>query len=116
MNLKKAMSIYNCSLHLTTLYKDICVIASTQMTWKLFFLHSIHFQSIFHFYITKNKQFFKYDYCLNGYLSISLLLHCVVDFIYFLCKHIKLRDDKFLSEGLDQQDDISTNTPESRIT
>lgn len=42
------------------------------------------------------------------------MLHSVVDFIYFVCKNIKLRDDEFVPEGLDQQDDVSTNTPERK--
>lgn len=39
---------------------------------------------------------------INTNLPISLVLHSVINIIYFLCKHIKLRDDKFLPEGLDQ--------------
>lgn len=50
----------------------------------------------------------------SPYLPVSLMLHSVVDFIYFVCKNIKLRDDEFVPEGLDQQDDVSTNTPERK--
>lgn len=45
------------------------------------------------------------------YLPLILVFHCVVDFIYLSCERVKLRDDKFLSEGLDQQDNVSTNAP-----
>lgn len=48
----------------------------------------------------------------HDYLSIVVVLHCLVDVVYFSCKHIKLRDDEFLSEGLDQQHNVSTDTPE----
>lgn len=50
----------------------------------------------------------------KAYPPILLLLNCFVDFIDFLCKHVKLRDDEFLSEGLDQQDDVSPDTPERK--
>lgn len=49
-------------------------------------------------------------------LPVALVLHCVVDFVDLLRKHVKLGDDEFLPEGLDQQYHIPTDTPGRKTT
>ena len=48
------------------------------------------------------------------YMPISLLLHSFVDFIDLFCKSIKLRNDEFFPEGLDQKEEVSFNTSEMK--
>ena len=47
-------------------------------------------------------------------MPISLLLHSFVDFIDLFCKSIKLRNDEFFPEGLDQKEEVSFNTSEMK--
>lgn len=48
---------------------------------------------------------------LEAYFSIAVVFHRIVYFIYFMRKHIKLRDDEFPPEGLNQQHNVSADAP-----
>lgn len=50
----------------------------------------------------------------ESYFSIAVVFHRVVYFIYFMRKHIKLRDDEFPPEGLNQQHDVPADAPGRR--
>lgn len=48
----------------------------------------------------------------SPHLPVAAVFHRVVYLVDFLCKHIKLWDDEFPSESLNQQHNVSADTPE----
>lgn len=104
MHLKK---VFSCGLFLTISYRvsiAIKYMLYVFMLLVLFTLKLLNSTVLFPFLYNKHQATY-------ACLPIALVLHSVVDFIDLLCKDVKLRDDEFLSEGLDQQDHISTDTP-----
>lgn len=72
-------------------------------------LHFFKFYFIM-FFFTQNLR----DKRKESYFSIAVVFHRIVYFIYFMCKHIKLRDDEFPPEGLNQQHNVSADAPGRR--